>query len=120
MSLTRLAANAKAANDKRKKIPKVQQRAATKRSTINQENYSFDFTINYRDIEKFSLCKKFLSLEVGKTYGECSSIIDYGEHFNFPEPIAPTQEDFEDEVKGILVKLQYQTQYSNWYKRISE
>jgi len=118
MSLAKLAAKARARTQ-----PKDQrsgQKPAVKKSIINEDNYFFDFSINYRDVEKFALCKRLLSNQVGKVYGECSCIIDYGEHFVFIQPTPPGPEDLEDDFNGTLVKMQYQAAYSNYIKRRTE
>jgi hypothetical protein len=55
----------------------------------NQENYVFDFNINFRDLEKFTLCKRLLSAEVGSKFGECATIIEHGRHHEYTQPEIP-------------------------------
>src|SRR5437868_5915326 len=118
MSLAKLAAKAKARTQS--KDQRNGAKTIVKKGAVNEDNYLFDFSVNYRDVEKFALCKRLLSNEVGKIYGECSCIIDYGEHFTITEPDPPTPEDLNDEFNAILVKMQYQASYSNFIKRTTD
>ena len=89
-----------------------------RKTGVTAENYQFDYS-NYRDVEKFSLCKKLLYTEVGKQFGECANIIEHGEHFNFFAPDRPDPDDWEDPIEGPRVRMEYGTEYAAFIKRKS-
>jgi hypothetical protein len=94
------------------------QKVSERKSGITETNYQFDYS-NFRDVEKFSLNKKFLHSEIGKALGEVANIIAYGEHFVFYAPDRPDPADWEDEFDGPRVKLEYSTEYGQFIKRKS-
>ncbi|MBS1768272.1 MAG: hypothetical protein JSS77_01295, partial [Acidobacteria bacterium] len=116
MSLSEL--NKKAA--KRRGTPQASgaRKQNDRKSGISEENYQFDYS-NYRDVEKFSACKKLLHSEVGKQFGECANIIEFGEHFQFYAPDYPDPDDWEDPVDGPRVRMEYNTEYGAFIKRKS-
>ena len=116
MSLAKLAAKAK--STKPKNLQKIAHKPYGKKNVLDQDNYMFDFSINYRDVEKFSQCKKFLSIDIGKSYGECAIIIDHGEHFVPRRPHAPTVEEMEaEDDAGLIMRMEYQAKYTNYIKQ---
>jgi hypothetical protein len=112
MSLAKLASKAKNAG---KGVPKSKSAFVPRRAEPTHENYSFDFCVNYRDVEKFTRNKKLLSAEIGSKFGDAATVIDYGVHkeFNLPD-IDPA--DLQDPNTGEIRRIQFQAETQNVVK----
>ena len=103
--------------------PKGNHKAADKqnnqprRGTPSAENYCFDYNVNYRDTEKFSLCKRLLSAEIRSRFGEPVAIIDHGEHYAFYPPDEPDPEEWQDPERREIVKIQYGADYQTFIRQ---
>ena len=91
-----------------------------KATEVTQENYSFDYLTNFRDVEKFSLCKRFLANDVGTKFGECSNIIEYGEHYVFHPPDRPDEDGYFEAEDAAMTRAEYQIEYSVYIKTKSQ
>jgi hypothetical protein len=65
MSLASLAQKAK---DSRGKVIKREPYRANKKPMITRENYCFDYNVNYRNVETFTVAKRLLATDVGEKY----------------------------------------------------
>jgi hypothetical protein len=119
MSLKNLAAKAKEQRGKTA-VKKEERHINYQRRELNKEDYSFDYNVNFRDIEKFTRSKKLLAAEVGKKFGESASIIEHGAHFQFYPPVEPEEEDWNDEDRRDIVRIQYQADYQAFVRQKSE
>lgn len=81
-----------------------------------EQKYQFDYSSNYRDVEKFSVCRRLLASEVGKAFGEAANIIEHGEHFVFFPPDYPDDDEWNDPDVGPRVRMEYGTEYSAYVK----
>ena len=81
-----------------------------------EQKYQFDYSSNYRDVEKFSVCRRLLATEVGKAFGEAANIIEHGEHFMFHPPDYPDDDDWNDPDVGPRVRMEYGTEYAAYVK----
>ena len=117
MSLNEL--NRKAIKRRGSPQEKAAKKSVERKHGPTEENYQFDYASNYRDVEKFSLCKRFLANEVGKQFGECANIIEHGEHFQFFAPDHPDDDDWNDPDIGPRVRMEYGTEYSAFIKQKS-
>ena len=116
MSLADLAK--KAAEHKGKGGQKAKDGAKPDRKPgITKENYQFDYSVNVKNIETFTLAKRFLTNDIGETYGEHSTIIESGAHFMMFAPDTPQPAELEDPVNGEIVRMQYKTEYANYIRK---
>lgn len=83
----------------------------------NENNYSFDYSTNVRDVERFSTYKRLFTIEVGKQFGECASIIEHGEHFGIYRPDVPSDLEWNHQENGPRVRMEYGTDYAAYVKQ---
>lgn len=107
MSLAGLANKAK--NAAGKTSPKGKSKFGLKKAVPTQDNYCFDFSINFRDVEKFAHNRRLLSIEIGSKFGDAATVIDYGQHPTFDNPeIDPL--DLADPDMGEINRIHFQAE----------
>lgn len=87
---------------------------------ITQDNYTFDYMVNSRNIEAFTIARRFLATDVGEKYGEPSTIIELGEHFQIFAPDEPDPGDLNDPDFGMMIGMQYKTEYASYIRTKAE
>jgi hypothetical protein len=88
-----------------------------KKAESTTENFTFDYNLNYRNVEDFVRNRRFASQHVGEKWGECGVIIDSGEDHDFAAPLRPPQANWDDPVDGPVVQMQYRAEYGSYIKQ---